>query len=415
MALPAGIKAHYEKIIAACCFLILFTNVGLPSTSFPVYQPYLVALPGVGHSGGSIIISVRTLVSLLAMMLVARFYGILDCRRGVCTAAIFVVAGFAIYSASTDNFIGLCAGSAFTGLGYGLGGMVASTMLISRWYKSNVATVAGIAAAGSGVAVMVLPTFFVWLINNYSLSASFAFESCLAAVCALVLYLLIRNQPKDIGCVPYEAEPKPSKKGESKARISRNLPAKWVPVVIMAMVFVGCISVGGTSYLAVLFTSEGLSAEYAAFLVATCGTCLTFAKLFSGIVFDKIGTRNGSLVFFALLIAGTVLLCLTDMGLPQLAFVAVFLYGLGLSLGTVGISVWSIELAPEGNKMKTIRNFQLSYAFGGFVFTLLPGFLTEFFGTYLVTYAILLVLISVAAAVIVGIYFILERKAARAA
>ena len=55
----AKIKQHYEAVVAVCCFLILFTNVGLPSTSFSVYQPYLVDLPGVGHSGGSIIVSVR--------------------------------------------------------------------------------------------------------------------------------------------------------------------------------------------------------------------------------------------------------------------------------------------------------------------------------------------------------------------
>ena len=51
-----AIKRHYEKVIAACCFFILFTNVGLPSTSFSVFQPYLVDLPGVGNTGGSIII-----------------------------------------------------------------------------------------------------------------------------------------------------------------------------------------------------------------------------------------------------------------------------------------------------------------------------------------------------------------------
>lgn len=80
--LSAKIKQHYEVVVAACCFLILFTNVGLPSTSFSVYQPYLVDLPGVGHSGGSIIVSVRTFVSLLAMLVVGRYYDLVDCRIG---------------------------------------------------------------------------------------------------------------------------------------------------------------------------------------------------------------------------------------------------------------------------------------------------------------------------------------------
>ena len=68
-----AIKRHYEKVIAACCFLILFTNVGLPSTSFSVFQPYLVDLPGVGNTGGSIIISVRTFMSLIGMLVVGRY------------------------------------------------------------------------------------------------------------------------------------------------------------------------------------------------------------------------------------------------------------------------------------------------------------------------------------------------------
>ena len=43
-------RAHYEKVICACCFLVLFTNIGLPSTSFAVYQPYIVAIPDVGDT-----------------------------------------------------------------------------------------------------------------------------------------------------------------------------------------------------------------------------------------------------------------------------------------------------------------------------------------------------------------------------
>ena len=84
-----AIKRHYEKVIAACCFLILFTNVGLPSTSFSVFQPYLVDLPGVGNTGGSIIISVRTFMSMIGMLVVGRYYDLLNCRvaSSVCAQA----------------------------------------------------------------------------------------------------------------------------------------------------------------------------------------------------------------------------------------------------------------------------------------------------------------------------------------
>ena len=110
----AKIKQHYEAVVAVCCFLILFTNVGLPSTSFSVYQPYLVDLPGVGHSGGSIIVSVRTFVSLLAMLVVGRYYDLVDCRIGTFLATLSVSAGFALYSLAGSNFGMLCGASALT-------------------------------------------------------------------------------------------------------------------------------------------------------------------------------------------------------------------------------------------------------------------------------------------------------------
>lgn len=437
-----AIKRHYEKIICACCFLLLFTNVGLASTSFSVYQPYLVELPGVGHSGGSIIISIRTFISLIAMFFVARYYDKLDCRKGVAFASFCIGVGFVLYALNTSNYVGLCIGSVFTGLGYGLGGMVASTMLIGRWFKDHVATAAGIAAVGSGVAAVVVPPVVVALESALSLSSAFAAEGVLAIVDALLLYALLRNKPEDIGLTPY-VDPKLSRtleegseslqsglgkngqdatkrsakrekpKKRSQARISRNLPPKMAPVVFVAMVFVGSVSVGGSNYLAVLFTSEGFTTEYAAMLVSISGACLMVSKLFTGVIFDKIGTAKGSLLFFAIFIAGIVMLCLSDMGNHNLALFAVLLYGTGLALGTVGISIWSIELAPRGQQVKTIKNFQIAYALGGFIFTFLPGFIMEATGTYLVSYVMLLIMVVLAAVIIGGLYVVLDKRAAR--
>lgn len=419
------LKQHYEKVICACCFLLLFTNVGLASTSFSVYQPYLVELPGVGHSGGSIVISIRTFISVIAMFFVARYYEKLDCRKGVACASLCIGIGFVIYAFSIANFVGLCIGSIFTGLGYGLGGMVASTMLIGRWFKDHVATAAGIAAVGSGVAAVIVPPVVVALESAFSLSSAFVAEGILALVCAVTLYALLRNKPQDMGLVPY-TDPKLSSEVEDESqktslqkkqrgnRINRNLPSRMVPVVLIAMLFVGCVSVGGSNYLAVLFTSEGFTTEYAALLVSISGACLMVSKLFTGVVFDKIGTAKGSLVFFALFIIGLILLCLSDMGNHNLALFGVLFYGTGLALGTVGISIWSIELAPRGQQVKTIKNFQIAYALGGFIFTFLPGFLMEATGTYLISYGTLLIMVVLAAGIIVGLYVILDRRAMKA-
>ena len=300
----AKIKQHYEAVVAVCCFLILFTNVGLPSTSFSVYQPYLVDLPGVGHSGGSIIVSVRTFVSLLAMLVVGRYYDLVDCRIGAFLATLSVSAGFALYSLAGSNFGMLCGASALTGLGYGFGGMIASTMLINRWFRANVATVAGVAAVGSGVAAIVIPNAAVALISAFDLQTAFRAEAVLALVIGVTVFALLRNDPRDMGLTPYEGSPKVVKREQEKSaqqlervrkrHVNRDLSPRTMPLLFLAMIIIGCVSVGGGNYLAVLFTSEGFSAEHAATLVAVNGACLTVAKLVSGMAFDRFGTKRGS-------------------------------------------------------------------------------------------------------------------------
>ncbi len=105
-------RKHYPKVITACCFLFLFVNIGMPSTSFSVYQPYLVALPDIGDSGGSLILSVRTLVTLLAMFVVNRYYNRLDCRLAVTLGCALTAAGFYLYSFATSMPVFLAGGSA---------------------------------------------------------------------------------------------------------------------------------------------------------------------------------------------------------------------------------------------------------------------------------------------------------------
>ncbi len=175
-------------------------------------------------------------------------------------------------------------------------------MLIGRWFETNVATVAGIAAVGSGVAAVVLPPIVVAVVNATSLSAAFALEAALALLLGLLVFALLRNFPEDMGLKPYVS--KKAEKGTGKpkrARVNRDVPHSFLPVLMVAMVFVGCASVGGNGYLGVLFTSEGFSTEAAAALIAVSGACLMASKLFNGVIFDAIGTRNGSVLFFSAL------------------------------------------------------------------------------------------------------------------
>lgn len=118
-----GIKKQYQTIIVACAFTLLFVNTGFTSTSFSIYQSYIVDIPGVGDVGGSVVVTVRTFVSLICMFFTGVYFRRLNPRIGFFIATLFTALAFFLFGRAY-SLAGLCVASAFAGIGYGFGGMV---------------------------------------------------------------------------------------------------------------------------------------------------------------------------------------------------------------------------------------------------------------------------------------------------
>jgi len=393
------LKRHYEKIITGCCFLFIFANIGLASTAFSVHQPYLVAMPGIGDTGGSLILSVRTLVSLLAMTVVDRYYRLLDVRRGVFLACLFTCGGFLIYSVAASLPV-FFAGAVFLGLGYGLGGNVAMTYLANRWFASGIGTVVGFAAMGSGLASIVMPLIVVRVIEGWSLQAAFIVEGALAGVIGLLTFALVRNRPSDLGLQPHRGKDGKGRKAGSNVQASRA--ERMLLLAAMAMVGVFCCA--AMTYLSVLATSSGFDTVFAAMLVSAAGIALTVAKFVAGELFDRLGGPLASGVMFGFALVGFALACTADLGSAALMVAAAVAMGTGLSLGSVGISIWSLDLSNPADRAKQVKNFQVAYALGGFVANTFPGIVKDLVGSYVVSYAALFVVTALAAIIILRFY-----------
>lgn len=398
-------RQHYEKIICLCCFLSLFVNVGLSSTAFSVFQPYLTALPGVGDTGASLIIATRTFFSIVAMVFVDRYYQLLDARRGVGASMLLTCIGFAIYSQASTLPM-LLAGSVCTGIAYGLGGLVAATMLVNRWFASGIGTALGFCTVGSGVAGIVVPVAVAQIVEAQSLSLAFACVAALALAFAVIVIAFVRNRPSDLGLSPYESEVAVrAARGRSVTGMSgKPLSARARFMALLAIALVGAFSMSACAYLAVLLTTNRFDVHFAALAVSIFGISLTAAKFGVGELFDRIGTAKGSAAVFGILFVGLVLCCFVGSIGQAGMLVAAVLTGIGLSLGSVGISVWSLELSDVATRTRSIKNFQLAYMIGGLAMNLVPGPLKQLTGTYATSYVLMLVCGVVAAAIILVVY-----------
>lgn len=414
------LEQHYNKVIAFCCFLFMAVNIGFTSTALNVYQTYIVELPGMNHSLGGMIPTIRALTSLLATFFVSFYYRRLDCRAGVVLGTSLTALGFVVY-ALHPSFPTLAVGSVFTGLGYGLGGAVATTLLVGRWFTHDVGKAAGFAAMGSGVAGAVIPVMAVAIINSYGLQASFAAEAVLAALVALTIGLLLRNRPAGYGAARIGASGVPSAQETSGGESSDNaqqeidsaqlaeeqkpyLTARDHNLLMIAMLGVGCACTGGVSYLAILMTSNGIDPVLAATFVALQGITLSLGKFCAGAVMDKIGSRRGALLFFGIFIVALLCCSAAFTGSPVVCAVGAALFGLGASLGSTGISVWSLEFSHRDDRARITKDFQAAYAMGGLVTNLLPGLLMTATGTYCVSYLFMAVMVTLSLIIILRVY-----------
>lgn len=395
------IKQHYEKVVIGCCFAFLFVNIGFSSTAFAVHQPYLVAMEGIGDTGGSLILSVRTLVSLLATIVVDRFYRLFDVRLGVLIASLCTAAGFVVYSFAGSLPV-FFAGAFLLGLGYGFGGLVAMTILANRWYAEGIGGAVGFATMGSGAASIVMPLLVVRVIEASSLSTAFLVEGIIAAVVGVVVFILLRNRPSDMGLEPYVG--KSNKKKRSRRRDVRPASKADHFILMAAMVLVGAFCCGAITYLSVLATSSGFDPVLAATFVSVAGVALTASKFATGELFDLMGTPRGSAVVFAIGFFGFSLCCFAWVGSVALMVAAAVLTGAGISLGSVGISVWSLDLSSEANRAREIKNFQVAYSIGGFIANTLPGIVKDLVGSYVVSYVGMLVMLVLAAIIVLRHY-----------
>ena len=368
----------------------MFVNQGLPSTSFNVWQPYLQKLPSVGDAGVTVVLTTRTLVSFLSIFLVTKYYQVLDLRIGVALATVLTIGGFLAFGLADGNMILLITGSVLAGVGYGLGGSVATTAIIGKWFAGDVGTAAGIAGVGSGTTGMLIPLIVSQIEHRFSLSAAFFSVAALALVFGTLTFLFVRSQPSDMGLQPFAAQPKKKRTGKLTT-MEAHAQAAEAPcpisktsrvLILIAMALLGANAIAANSYFSLTLSTSGIDIMTAAALTSLMGASLTAGKFISGKLFDIIGTYASSILFFALLILGCSLLAFVSGGGMPCAVLGAIGFGAGCALSTTGLSVWSIEVSEPGGKLKAARNFMIAYSFGGFAFNMLPGFMKGITGTY---------------------------------
>lgn len=380
-------KIHYAWLVCAGCTLLLFCTVGLATSAFSVFLPYLIREGGLTNTQGSLIITVRSMAALASMLVVGPYLRRTGLRRGAAIAAALCALSFVLFGLAT-GFLGYCVASTVAGVAYGLGGMIPASVLISRWFRDDRALALGICAAGSGVATVIAPPIATALIESSSLETAFLANAAFAAAAAGLVAVVLKNTPQEKGLEPFAS----AKVGAVLRPAARQPEAGrgTIGYALVAIVMIGAIANPGFAHLSVLYEAAGFSGFRVSLLISVVGAALTVGKCVYGRFADLMGARKSSLLFFGLLTAGQLLCCFAPVsGFPS-AVAAMLLIGLGMPLSTVGLSVYAGDLSPSQEEYgKTLKHFQIAYMAGSLLFGPMPGMLADATGSYVPAYVIL--------------------------
>ena len=110
---------------------MLICTVGITTNSFPVFLPYIIEEGGLSKTQGSSLGTIRCLFSFLSVLLFEKYYKAFDMRRGLTLLTVNVAFSTMLYSLA-NSYTMYIAASALSGISHGLGGLVATSVLMNR-------------------------------------------------------------------------------------------------------------------------------------------------------------------------------------------------------------------------------------------------------------------------------------------
>ena len=384
-------KKKYRWVICAGCTLMFFCTAGLGMTGFSVYQPYLISDGGLTNAQASMLTSIRSMFTFLTMFAAARILSKTDIRLGGALSAVGIAAAMILYG-TASSFPVYAAGAAAAGICYGIGGMLAVSVMIHRWFDEHQGLAVGICSAGSGFSAVIGTPIITWMIETFSMRTAFFIEAAFVAVLAVLIFLMLRNRPK--------GEERPPQFVSKAAKGQKQEDMFWIGKREIWFVMIGILLMGfsyaATSHISVLYSNAGFSADQVSLIVSAMGAALFIGKCVYGQAADKLGSYRSGNIFFGMLVIGSGLCCLAGNGSIVLAMASVILVSCGSVLLSVGLTIIADAVAKQQYYAVVVRRIQIIYMLGSMVFGVVPGIIADHAGNYIPAYVLITVFAAAA-------------------
>jgi MFS family permease len=336
---------HYSWVVVVITFLTGLSSsaaLGLPGALLqPLSKEFGWDVDQIS-SALAVRFALFGLMGPFAAILMERF----GLRKIVITALTLVAGGLALATQMTQFWHLVVFWGVMLGVGSGMTALVLTAVVSNRWFETHRGLVVGMLTASSATGQLVFLPVGAWLVEHFGwrMAVLPVFLAC--ATVAVLVFLLMRNRPNEVGLTPYGSAPETAVAPIAAPmavnfltpfRMLREVSGNRVFWILFGTFFICGLSTNGLiqTHFISLCGDAGLSAVPAASVLAMMGAFDLVGTVASGWLSDRYDNRK--LLFWYYGLRGLSLLWL-----PYSEFT---LYGLSLFAMFYGLD-WIATVPP---------------------------------------------------------------------
>ena len=341
------IKKQYHWVVAVIVFLEMIIYGGLINSASVFVQPISTSL-GVTTTAYSVAMMPYTITCFIGTCLSGYLFAHFGYKK-TAMASLLLISASLVLTANANNLVVFGISKVMFGLGYAACFTAGSVYIIKGWFWKHQGLVLGAVnmATGLGGSLMTI------VLNASIEAADWRFANYVAAIiiaAVLVLFLLVRDRPEQMGLKPYGMGTSLQTKKKVRSE-DHNFPGyPFAQQLKRPMFYLMCLAVITccicmymvSSFVVPHFSSIGLSSSKAAAYQSMYMLMLAGAKLAIGFLYDRFGAKPVMVGCMICGIVGQGLLGLsTD---PVLSLVGILVFAMGLGMTSIMIPLIAAPL-----------------------------------------------------------------------
>ena len=331
---------HGWRIVASSGFINMF-SVGIPFYAYSVFYIHLQN----EFNAGRFLISSTLSIMIIAAGVFAPICGQLvdkfSLKNLLSIGAIIFGIGLILLGFCQTYYQFLIVYGSIVALGMTLFGNLATSKLISNWFKKKIGSAIGYATLGISLSGVFIPPISVYLISLYGWRATYIIFGIFLIVFFLPFcrYLIV-NKPSDINQnvdnekLSEEIDNSITDKMMNIVDILR-VPTFWILILIFSLQF--CANLGVYSHIFLYATDLGFNASKAGIAVSVGALGAALGKIVFGKLIDMISAKQTLWVSVSIQGFGIILVSLFSSYYPLLISIFIMSLGLGGSVPLMNI------------------------------------------------------------------------------